>query len=216
MEIFFPLLIVAFYSSFLFLFHFVQVCGCAMYNGIESVSVKGTGLSGYVQRSRAAISQLSKFTPVDYTDDVPTAAVNPLEALRSAKENRELAARLQRHEALRSIKLKVFLYREERTASGVAVDVVDRECQTLRDSLMRNYTDEVGEARRVEKEAAQKTAEKFAAAFRVKQGAVGDAFDRAQREAERSAAEEERRRAMEQKIAERVKRIKGEKERDGH
>ncbi|RNF10419.1 hypothetical protein TraAM80_01592 [Trypanosoma rangeli] len=188
-----------------------------MYNGLEAISVKGTGLSGYVQRSKAAVSQLAKFTPAEYTDDIPPATINPLEALRSAKENRDLAARLRRHEALRGIKLKVFMYREERVASGVAADVVERECQTLYDSLMRNYRDEAGDAQRVEAaEAAQKTAERFAAAFRVRPGAVGDAFDRVQREAERRAAEEEHRNAMEQKIAQRVKRIKGEMERGGH
>ncbi|KAH9577758.1 hypothetical protein LSM04_002725 [Trypanosoma melophagium] len=182
-----------------------------MYNGIGSVSVKGTGLSGYVQRSKAAISQLSKFTPVEYTDDVPPPSVNPLEALRPAKENKELAARLEQHQLLRSIKLKVLLYREERMASGVPADVIHRECETLHESLLRNYADELSETRRVEaKEAAQKTAERFAAAFHVKQGTLGDAFDRAQREAERQATEAERRRAMEQKIAEKVKRIRGE------
>ncbi|RNF13062.1 uncharacterized protein Tco025E_06369 [Trypanosoma conorhini] len=187
-----------------------------MYNGLEAISVKGTGLSGYVQRSKAAVSQLAKFTPAEYADDAPPAAVNPLEALRSAKENRELAARLQRHEALRSIQLKVCTYREERAAGGVAVDVVDRECRTLYDSLMRNYLDAEGEARQAAAAAeAQKTAERFAAAFRVRPGAAGEAFDRVQREAERRAAEEERRNALEQKIAERVKRVKGETGRGG-
>ncbi|KEG08498.1 hypothetical protein DQ04_07041010 [Trypanosoma grayi] len=183
-----------------------------MYNGIGSVSVKGTGLSGYVQRSRAAVSQLSKFTPAAYGDEAPPAPVNPLEALRSAKENKELAARLQRHQALHAVKLKVLLYREERTASGVPDDVVERECLALHESLLRHYRDEAGEARRLEEaEAVQKTAERFAAAFHVRKGtAVGDAFDRAQREAERQALEEKRRRQLEKQIADRVKRVRGE------
>ncbi|CBH14102.1 hypothetical protein, conserved [Trypanosoma brucei gambiense DAL972] len=183
-----------------------------MYNGIAPINVKGTGLSGYVQRSRSAVTQLAKFTPAEYTDGMlTTAKANPLEALRSAKENKELSGQLEHHRSLRAIKLKVLLYREEREAAGVPPDVISRECATLHGSLLRNYMEEAQEARRLgAAELAQKTAERFASAFQVRPGSLGDAFDRRHREVERQAAEGARKEAIERRIVERVKRIKGE------
>ncbi|KAG8341238.1 hypothetical protein ERJ75_000254800 [Trypanosoma vivax] len=183
-----------------------------MYNGVAALSVKGTGLSGYVQRSKSTAVQLSKFASSGFGGDAPPECrVNPLEALRSAKENAELASRLEQHKALRSIKLKVLLYREERMSAGIPGDVVERECDTLHASLYRNYLEESREARRVgAAEAAHKTAERFAAAFNVRPGALGDAFDRQQREAERQAADAARREVMERRVAAKVKRAKSE------
>lgn len=182
-----------------------------MYNGIEAAQVKGTGLSGYVQRSKATVtSQLSKFRPVDVDDTdgaTPAESINPLLQKRSQKENEELARRLEVHKAIRAVRLRVLLYREEREAAGVPAGSVERECAELYRSLMEAVVEEQLSKKKSED---QKTAERFAAAFGVKTAAGGatSAFDRAKQEEERRETEEARRKQAEQQLAERLKRVR--------
>lgn len=182
-----------------------------MYNGIEAVEIKGTGLSGYVQRSKATMRlQVSTFRPVETGDAAE--AINPLLAKRSQRENGDMARRLEIHQAIRAVKLKVFLYREDRLAGGAIADTVSRECQELHDSLMEVAMEE---QRELKKREDTKSAERFAAAFGVKgDGAGGRAFDRAHQEEGKRISEQERRQTLEHQLAERVKKARHELE--GH
>lgn len=178
--------------------------------------MKGTGLSGYVQRSRATVhSSLSRFRPSPRAvgdgeggGASPAESVNPLLAKRSQRENDELARRLDTHKAIRAVALRVLLYREDRLTGGVDAATVERECAELKKSLMQAALAEQQELRRAEEE---KTVERFAAAFGVRPS-DGQSFDRARHEEDRHAMEQERRRLKEQQLVERLKRIRQEEE----
>lgn len=99
-----------------------------MYNGLQGVSFKGTGLSGYVQRSRVHIQQRrpnydAREGGLGGTDEVERAtasssslalSTNPLAIQRSHQENEKAAARLARHKARRHVLLQVLHYKEQR------------------------------------------------------------------------------------------------------
>lgn len=102
-----------------------------MYNGLEGVAVKGTGLSGYVERSRVHIQHrplrrdeggesdgLSRSHTRDaggLSSSSSVASINPLAVQRSHRENTEAASRLARHKARREVLLRVLHYKEQRT-----------------------------------------------------------------------------------------------------
>ncbi|GET85373.1 hypothetical protein, conserved [Leishmania tarentolae] len=190
-----------------------------MYNGVEAAAVKGTGLSGYVQRSRVNVSAAGRAPAEEGAEPVEGgASINPLEQRRAQGENREMAARLESHHALRDVRLRVMLYREEREAAGVDPVTIDRECDELYNSLL------VAAKRRLkaqQKTENAKTAAKFAAAFGVKSTATmttagsggvgsGSAFDRSVQEVEKRRSEEERRRHQEAQLVEHLKRMRRE------
>lgn len=186
-----------------------------MYNGIEAVAVKGTGLSGYVQRSRATVGGQGRAAVPSLlqSDDSDCGrGVNPLEQRRSHRENEDLAARLEAHRLLREIKLRVLLYGEERRVAGVEDATVRRECDELYTSLVEEM--KRGERGRQRAEA-KKTAAQFAAAFDVKAGSsrgTGWSFDRAVQATEKEKNEEARRKGQEQGLVEHLKRVRREEE----
>lgn len=188
-----------------------------MYNGVAAQQVKGTGLSGYVQRSKATVhSQLSRFRPSAVGEDgeaglTPANSINPLLAKRSQRENAELERRLEAHKAIRAVRLKVLRYRQDRLTAGVAAVVVDRECAELHRSLMQVAVEQQRELKRADED---KSSERFAAAFGVKTGEAGSAqaFDRVRQDEQRAAAEELRRRTKEEQLSERLKRVRQEEE----
>ncbi|AYU75530.1 hypothetical protein, conserved [Leishmania donovani] len=189
-----------------------------MYNGVEAAAVKGTGLSGYVQRSRVNVLATGRVPAEEGAAAMEGgASINPLEQRRAQGENREMAARLESHRALREVRLRVMLYREEREAAGVDPVTMDRECGELYDSLL------VAAKRRLkaqQKTENAKTVAKFAAAFGVKATAAvttsgggagsGSAFDRSVQEVEKHRTEEERRRHQEAQLVEHLKRMRRE------
>lgn len=178
-----------------------------MYNGLEALQLKGSGLSGYVQRSKATMNiQLSKFRGAGEDDVPPTSeSINPLEQRRSQKENKDLARRLALHKARRDVHLRVMLYRERREMEGVNEGLVDRECSELYQSLMAAV---VAEHRNERRRDDQKSAERFAQAFGVKVGT--DAFDRVQQAEEARVREEKRRAEVEGKLVDRLKKVREE------
>ncbi|KAG5487369.1 hypothetical protein CUR178_08455 [Leishmania enriettii] len=189
-----------------------------MYNGVEAAEVKGTGLSGYVQRSRVNVSAAGRAPAEDGATAVEGgASINPLEQRRAQGENREMAARLESHRALREVRLRVMLYREEREAAGVDTVTVERECGELYESLLAAARRRLKAQQKTE---AAKTAAKFAAAFGVKStmvataagggAGIGSAFDRSVQEVERHRKEEERRRHQEAQLVEHLKRVRRE------
>lgn len=188
-----------------------------MYNGVEAAAVKGTGLSGYVQRSRVNISAsaASRTAPLDesaITAAEGGASINPLEQRRAQAENAEMAARLQAHHALREVRLRVLRYREDREATGVDAATIERECGELYESLLTAAKRELKTQQRQEK---AKSAAKFAAAFGVKAAASagagsGSAFDRSVQEVEKQRAELARRQQQEAQLAEHLKRVRRE------
>lgn len=183
-----------------------------MYNGIEAAKVKGTGLSGYTQRSRATLNVTNMRQQQQQMEGDDAAleggqTINPLLQMRTQKENEEMAQRLASHRAIREVKLKIFLYREERAAKGTAPEVLERECDELYRSLMATV-EEAQRARRREEE--MKTAERFAEAFGVKSGAGGSRFDRAATEEEKRQQEAERRQQRERQLVERLKKARQE------
>lgn len=104
-----------------------------MYNGLEGVAVKGTGLSGYVERSRVHIQQRPRrwseggkgegrswFGSTETGEQAGLssssgASINPLEVQRSHRENKEMAARFARHKARRQVLLRVLEYKDQRS-----------------------------------------------------------------------------------------------------
>ncbi|CCW64216.1 unnamed protein product [Phytomonas sp. EM1] len=185
-----------------------------MYNNITATSVKGTGLSGYVQRSKAIVgTRVNRFSPNNTSEakQLQEATINPLMLMRSQKENHDMALRLQLHKAIRAVKLKVYLYKEEQLTAGADASTVERECEELYRALMEVAMEN---QREIKKAHEKKTASQFAAAFGVKEstGAIGRDFDRAQREEIKQAAEEERRKQLEHQLAERLKKVRQENE----
>lgn len=193
-----------------------------MYNGVEAAAVKGTGLSGYVQRSRVNVTAAS-YSAVPLNDDAAAvaareggASINPLAERRAQVENADMEARLAAHYALRDVRLRVLLYREEREAAGVDAVTVDRECGELYASLLTTAKQQVKKKQKAEQ---AKSAAKFAAAFGVKANSAataaaahdgGSAFDRSVQDAERKRNEEERRHRQEQQLVEHLKRMRRE------
>ncbi|CAD2221170.1 hypothetical protein AGDE_00800 [Angomonas deanei] len=179
-----------------------------MHNGIEAAQVKGTGLSGYVQRSKATVqtSNLSKFRSIDDDEGSPAETINPLLQKRTEEENLAMARRLEVHKAIRSVRLKVLLYGRERLEKNIDPDTVERECEEYYTSLMKVTKEELTkEQRSIE----SKTAERFAEAFGVKTKEYSP-FDLAKKEDERRRHEEELIRQREQQLAEKTKRLKEE------
>ncbi|CAJ1005237.1 hypothetical protein Q4I28_000557 [Leishmania naiffi] len=185
-----------------------------MYNGVEAVSIKGTGLSGYVQRSRVNVSAAGR-APVEEGTMAAEggSSINPLEQRRAQGENREMAARLESHHALREVRLRVLLYREERQAAGIDAATVERECGELYESLLVAAK---GRLKAQQKTENAKTAAKFAAAFGVKSTTAttaagsGSAFSRSVQEAEKRRSEDERRSRQEAQLVEHLKRMRSE------
>ncbi|KAK7194867.1 hypothetical protein NESM_000407900 [Novymonas esmeraldas] len=178
-----------------------------MYNGVEAAAVKGTGLSGYVQRSRVNVSAAGR-APAEaaVTAMEGGATINPLEQRRAQAENAEMAARLESHRVLRAARLRVALYREERMDAGVDAATVARECEELHAALLTAAKRQLATQQR---SAQAKTAAQFAAAFGVKASAGGgSAFDRSVQEVERQRGEEERRRQQEAQLVEHLKRVR--------
>ncbi|KPI87843.1 hypothetical protein ABL78_3070, partial [Leptomonas seymouri] len=183
-----------------------------MYNGVEAAVVKGTGLSGYIQRSRVNVTTAGRSTAPLTEDEVAKEGgetVNPLAQHRAQGENKEAASRLAAHRALRDVRLRVLLYREEREAAGVDAVTVDRECGELYESLLTAAKQQLKTQHNAEQ---AKSAAKFAAAFNVRPtaasaaattsaagGTRGSAFDRALQDAEKQSNEEERRQRQEQR-----------------
>ncbi|CCW71287.1 unnamed protein product [Phytomonas sp. Hart1] len=182
-----------------------------MYNNVTAAPAKGTGLSGYVQRSKAVVGARLHSVSISEAKSPQEAAINPLAMMRSQKENHDMALRLQLHKAIRAVRLKVFLYKEERLAAGADASTVERECEELHRSLMEVAMEN---QRAIKKAEEKKTASQFAAAFGVKEtsGAIDRDFDRAQREEVKQSAEEERRRQLEHQLAERLKKVRQESE----
>ncbi|KAG5512276.1 hypothetical protein JKF63_07798 [Porcisia hertigi] len=186
-----------------------------MYNGVEAAAVKGTGLSGYVQRSRVNVSAAGRAPAEQGATAVEGgASINPLEQRRAQGENREMAARLDSHRALREVRLRVFLYREEREAAGVDTVTVERECAELYQSLLVAAKRQLKVQQRTEN---AKTAAKFASAFGVRSttasttggsAGIGSAFDRSVQEVEKHRLEDERRRHQEAQLVEHLKRVR--------
>lgn len=99
-----------------------------MYNGLQGVSFKGTGLSGYVQRSRVNIQQRRHRYDAGegglegregeehalVSSSSSALSTNPLAIQRSHQENEKAAARLARHKARRHVHLQVLHYKEQR------------------------------------------------------------------------------------------------------
>ncbi|CAJ1015485.1 hypothetical protein, conserved [Leishmania lindenbergi] len=189
-----------------------------MYNGVEAVSIKGTGLSGYVQRSRVNVSAAGR-APVEEGTMAAEggSSINPLEQRRAQGENREMAARLESHHTLREVRLRVLLYREERQAAGIDAATVERECGELYESLLVAAK---GRLKAQQKTENAKTAAKFAAAFGVKSTTAttaagggagsGSAFSRSVQEAEKRRSEDERRSRQEAQLVEHLKRMRSE------
>lgn len=191
-----------------------------MYNGVEAAAVKGTGLSGYVQRSRVNVTAAGRAAAPLHDNEEEIAAreggssINPLAQRRAQVENSEMATRLAAHHALRAVRLRVLLYREEREAAGVASVTVDRECGELYASLLAEAQQHL---KTQQKEDHAKSAAKFAAAFGVKPagaaaevGTRGSAFDRSVQDVEKQRSEEERRQRQEQQLVEHLKRVRRE------
>ncbi|KPA73661.1 hypothetical protein ABB37_09600 [Leptomonas pyrrhocoris] len=190
-----------------------------MYNGVEATAVKGTGLSGYVQRSRVNVTTAGRSAAPLTEDEVAKEggeSINPLAQRRAQMENKEMASRLAAHHALRDVRLRVLLYREERAAAGVDVVTVDRECDELYASLLTTAKHQLKTQQKAEQ---AKSAAKFAAAFGIKQPASsasaaevtrGSAFDRAVQDVEKQRSEEERRQRHEQQLVEHLKRVRRE------
>jgi hypothetical protein len=201
-----------------------------MYGGVEAAAVKGTGLSGYVQRSRVNVTTAGRAAAPLTEDDVAREggeSINPLAQRRAQVENTEMASKLAAHQALRAVHLRVLLYREERAAAGVDAATVERECEELYASLMATARQQLKSQQKAEQ---AKSAARFAAAFGVKTsnsaattagtadaGAAsttavesGSAFDRAVQDAAKQRNEEERRQRQEQQLVEHLKRMRRE------
>lgn len=95
------------------------------YNGVGGSSAKGTGLSGYIQRSRATVStNRLQLSSASSTSAGPTAhgeEINYLTAARSHQDNVAVAALFARHRALRERKEAAMLYYTQR------VEELDRQ-----------------------------------------------------------------------------------------
>eukprot|EP00796_Vickermania_ingenoplastis_P010762 gene10762-7490_t len=180
-----------------------------MYNGLQSVSIKGSGLSGYVERSRAQTGRSTAAQRRSAADATAGASINPLEVRRARPENDAAAERLALHKARRAAHLDVALYREERLRAGVDAAVVEREAKEMLSSKLAQVED--GLARR-EAEERQKTAESFASAFDVRPGEAGSAWDYARLQREKQAAELAWRQRKEEQLAETIKRLRTEED----
>lgn len=179
------------------------------YNGVGMTSTKGSGLSGYIQRSRVAVRR-SNIQEQAGDDEIDTKGKpTALEKSRSKQENDDLAAALLDHDRLRAIKLEVVEYREGRLAEGVPSDQVERESNELKATRLRHYNEEKQAA--IEK-MAPKSAERFAEAFGVRGDksthVAGDAFDRDRHQRAKAAAQQERSKVLEEKIEERLKKAR--------
>jgi CRISPR/Cas system CMR-associated protein Cmr5 small subunit len=170
-------------------------------------SIKGTGLSGYVQRSRVAVRQTinargSAEEEVDAAD-----YVTPLEAARGAQENHVLASLLAQHDRLRELKMRVLDHKEMRLKQGADLETVNEECHLMGESLLAQFREEnaVSERERQTK-AKARGAQAFAEAFAVE--SAGSAFDRAKREEDKASREVARRAAAEQKLLDRAKKVR--------
>ncbi|CUE65215.1 Hypothetical protein, putative [Bodo saltans] len=177
------------------------------YNGVGMASIKGTGLSGYVQRSRVAVRQNSASSR-STSDAVNTADyVSPLEAARSAQENLILANLLAQHDRLRELKLRVLEHKELRVGQGADLDTVNGECQLMGESLLVQFREEKAVAEREQHTKVKaRDAQAFADAFAVE--SAGSAFDRSKKEEEKASREVARRAAAEQKLLDRAKKIR--------
>lgn len=183
------------------------------YNGVGMVSTKGTGLSGYIQRSRVAVRQslTAPRSSHDDTNGLESDRPTPLEAARSVQENQVLATLLAQHDRLRLLKLQVLDHQERRTADGVDAGVVRDECKLMGEALVAQYREEKASAERERQVRAKaRGAEAFAEAFSVTQGGTGsgDAFDRKKRDDEKSKREAARRVAAETKLLDRAKKMR--------
>lgn len=177
-----------------------------MYNGLQSGSMKGSGLSGFVERSRVQVATASRPAAAG---PVGRPTVNPLEEGRSQRENAALAARLDLHRRRRDAVLRAALYRESRLAERPDIEpaVLEAEVEGTRRAVLDRVEAEEQQAAAA---ARRKSAAAFAEAFDVKPREVGDAWDYARLQREKMAAEEERRARAEEKVSERIKRLRTE------
>ena len=174
-----------------------------MYNGVGMGSTRGTGLSGYIQRSRVVAQRsLALNEPVDGAEPEGRDATTALEKARSKNENNSLAAALEEHDKLRAIRLRIILYGEERQREGIQHDQIDRECAELNAALLRQYVQE--KQSKLTAATAAKTQVQFAEAFGVQKGEEGTAFDRVRQ----AAAEKERRLTLAKSLDERGKKAR--------
>lgn len=201
-----------------------------MYNGLQAVAVKGTGLSGYVERSRVQLApQRRRWNPSITSSGVGVGgengegggssgggglqnsagggdeSVNPLAVQRSYRENADAARRLARHKAIRGVHLRIWEYRQNRLQAGMAAGVVDREASELYAALMAAVEEAEAESAAVER---KKSAAAFAAAFDVR--AEGHTWDPVQLQREKQLAEEEWRERKEREVGEKLKRMRTE------
>ena len=179
-------------------------------------TTKGSGLSGYVQRSRAGGAVRSAnahiFGPmggVAAADTSAEASLTPLERMRTTAENTNLAQRLEEHRKQRALELRVLEYGENLTAAGEKPEEqIASEVAELRKTLLTEYKEDL--KKMIEKRQAaaraggaqtsssgvggKKTAKDFAAAFKVNTEGreAGDAFEKERRSLQKIARLEAR------------------------
>lgn len=142
-----------------------------MYNGIGShTSLKGSGLSGYVQHSRA-IARSNLQDAVDVNTMGVLDRITPLERMRSNKENEEMARRLEEHRRLRSIEVDVLTFAEELRTKYPDMDeaTVNAQCDERRNTLLAQLkkTSTKKDGKKEGLATGKKTSKDFAIAFGV-------------------------------------------------
>lgn len=182
-----------------------------MYQGLQAVGVKGSGLSGYVERSRV-------HTTTARRGDVTSAegstggllGANPLELQRTKRESEAMAVLLADHKARRDVRLKIVRYQEQRRAEGIEEQVLEREAAELHTSLMDALSHSMKEKAAQQQ---KKSAEAFAAAFGVSRGSfdgVSSAVDYTAQKKKKEEQERQRRDMAEAKVAAKIKRLRTE------
>lgn len=175
------------------------------YNGVGMGSIKGTGLSGYVQRSRVAVRQQGVSTAVEERQAAD--APSMLEAARSTNENAALASILAQHNRLRALKIELLLHKQHRISQGAEAEIADEEARLMGESFLSQFREENAIANRDRHiKTKARDAQTFADAFAVESSR--SAFDKAKRDEEKSLREATRRASAEQKLMDRAKKIR--------
>ncbi len=102
-----------------------------MYNGVGVGTARGTGTSGYVERSLSNIKHMPSVLR-DWKVQKKATFRRPPE---------ETDPWLARHKLLRDIELKLFLRRNELISSGISESVIDSEISSERERLRSEISD---------------------------------------------------------------------------
>ena len=189
-----------------------------MFNNVGLKSTKGTGLSGFIEHSKATVRNAGTASGFSATRPAPPSQ-------RSRRETPEAKAKLEEHNALRAIKLECAEL-DERLSVELNSDFsrkwtaeeVHRMVANLAQQRHTEYKAQK-EARRAERKAERqsevaaakpsdgKTADRFAAAFDLaarRPGDEGSAFDQEAKKAAKAQRRVGRWQQMEKKAEEKV------------